>query len=191
MNSVLLISICFCLMTLMLGCEDPASNTHASALFAGGCFWGVEHQLQQLPGVQSVTSGYTGGHTANPTYTQVCSGETGHAECVEVVYDPATISYAALARRFFEIHDPTTLNRQGPDKGTQYRSAIYYRTAEEQAAAKALIAQLRTNGYDVVTELAEASPFYPAEAYHQDYFETHPGHGSCHFPVLRFDTPAK
>ncbi len=163
---------------------------HASAIFAGGCFWGVEHHLQTIPGVISVTSGYTGGRIKNPTYTQVRASDTGHAEAVEVIYDPSAVSYAAIAKRFFEIHDPTTLNRQGPDSGTQYRSAIFYRNDAQKTTAESLIARLRKNGYGVVTELVQATTFYPAEEYHQDYIETHPNR-LCHAPVPRFDAPAK
>jgi peptide methionine sulfoxide reductase msrA/msrB len=199
MSSIPLFILCASVLLLALGCCEsntdtdsatPPSDQTASAIFAGGCFWGVEHHLQAIPGVHSVTSGYTGGSVENPTYKQVCSGDTGHAETVEVIYDPMQINYAALAKRFFEIHDPTTLDRQGPDKGTQYRSAIFYANADQKQTAESLIAQLRKNGYDVVTELVHATKFYPAEEYHQDYIENHPSR-LCHTPVPRFDTPAE
>jgi methionine-S-sulfoxide reductase len=160
------------------------------ALFAGGCFWGVEAHFEEIPGVLLATSGYTGGTTESPTYEQVCTGQTGHAEVVEVVFDPSEVTYEQLARLFFEIHDPTQLNRQGPDAGTQYRSAVFYRDADQKRIADALIAELRKNGYDVVTQVVEAETFFPAEDYHQDYLRKHPERHSCHVRVTRFDTPA-
>ena len=164
--------------------EDAATE---EAIFAGGCFWGVEHYFQQADGVKSVTSGYSGGHVPNPTYEQVCTGTTGHAESVRVVYDPARVSYEQLARLFFEIHDPTELNRQGPDVGTQYRSAVFFRSDEQKKTAEQLIVLLRAKGYAVVTQVLPAGPFYPAEEYHQDYIEKHPDR-PCHARVPRFDT---
>lgn len=165
---------------------QPAVNAEARAIFAGGCFWGVEDAFEKLDGVKSVISGYTGGKGANPSYEQVSTGRTGHAEAVEVRYDPQKVSYAQLARLFFEIHDPTQLNRQGPDVGSQYRSAVFYMDAEQKTIAEGLIAQLKAKGWDVVTELAPASTFYPAEDYHQD-FTRRTGRGGCHFKVPRFD----
>ncbi|MFA6132703.1 MAG: bifunctional methionine sulfoxide reductase B/A protein [Phycisphaerae bacterium] len=168
----------------------PESNWPLQkALFAGGCFWGVEHLFKQAPGVLAVTSGYTGGKVERPTYEQVCTGKTGHAEAVEIVFDPARVSYEQLARLFFEIHDPTTRDRQGPDVGSQYRSAVFYQTPEQKQTAEALIAQLRAKGYAVVTEVVPASTFWPAEADHQDYLRRHPGRYDCHVRVKRFDTP--
>ena len=170
----------------------PAANPNEEiAIFAGGCFWGVEHLFQQVEGVISATSGYTGGHVANPTYKDVCSGRTGHAEAVKVVFDPRQVSYEQLARFFFEIHDPTQLNRQGPDAGTQYRSAVFYATEEQKDIAEKLIAVLRGKGYEVVTQVLPASDFYPAEEYHQDYFEKHTNAHGCHVRVERFATPDK
>lgn len=157
------------------------------AIFAGGCFWGVEHYFKDVNGVISVTSGYTGGHTANPTYKAVCTGTTGHAEAVRVVFDPNRVSYEQLAKLFFEIHDPTQLNRQGPDSGTQYRSAVFYIGDEQKQAAEKLIAQLRANGYNVVTQVAAATAFYAAEDYHQDYLNKHPERPVCHTRVERFE----
>ena len=161
------------------------------AIFAGGCFWGVEHYFQQVKGVRSVISGYTGGHVADPSYRQVCTGATGHAEAVQVVFDPEQTSYEELAKLFFEIHDPTQRNRQGPDVGTQYRSAVFYRNDEQKRIAEELIARLRARGYKVVTQVEPASTFYPAEAYHQNYIDKHPTRPICHTRVRRFDRPAK
>ena len=161
------------------------------AIFAGGCFWGVEHALQSLDGVESVVSGYIGGANENPTYKQVCTGQTGHAEAVLVTFDPAMVSYETLARLFFTIHDPTTKNRQGPDVGTQYRSAVFYANPAQKQTAEMLIVLLRENGYNVTTEVTAATTFYPAETYHQDYFNKHPDSPSCHWPVDRFGAKKK
>ncbi|MDO8302983.1 MAG: bifunctional methionine sulfoxide reductase B/A protein [Sedimentisphaerales bacterium] len=158
------------------------------AIFAGGCFWGVEHAFKDVKGVISVTSGFTGGHTENPTYEQVCTGTTGHAEAVRIVYDPNKVPYEALARLFFEIHDPTQLNRQGPDSGVQYRSAVFYADNEQKQVAEKLIKELTARGYNVVTKVVPATKFYAAEDYHQDYFTKHPSRAVCHTPVDRFGT---
>ncbi len=157
----------------------------ADAVFAGGCFWGIEHLFSRLPGVLNAESGYSGGHVENPTYEQVCTGRTGHAEAVRVTYDPTRIDYERLARHFFEFHDPTQLNRQGPDIGTQYRSAVFYANEAEKRIVADLIVQLEARGYKVVTMLEPLSIFYPAEEYHQRYLARHPGH-FCHMPVKRF-----
>jgi len=144
------------------------------ALFAAGCFWGVEAAFRAVEGVVGTAVGYSGGRTENPTYKQVCSGRTGHAETVEVTYDPARVSYDALLNVFWESHDPTTLNRQGADVGEQYRSAIFFLTPEQEAAARASKAALEANGRfkrPIVTEITQASKFYLAEDYHQQYFE--------------------
>jgi peptide methionine sulfoxide reductase msrA/msrB len=159
------------------------------AIFAGGCFWGVEHFFDKAPGVISATSGYTGGATKNPTYEDVCTDRTGHAEAVKVVYDPAKTSYEALARLFFEIHDPTTVNSQGPDAGTQYRSAIFYMNDRQKEIAEKLIKQLSDKGYKVATRVEKASTFYPAEDYHQDYLVKNPGRPECHVYTPRFEIP--
>jgi len=156
------------------------------AYFAGGCFWGVDYWLRTLPGVVSVTAGYMGGTTKHPTYEQVCSGKTGHAETVEVVFDPAKTSYEDLAKLFFEIHDPTQLNRQGPDVGYQYRSAVFYVDQNQKQIAERLIEQLRTKGLDVVTSVEQAKEFWPAEGYHQDYYGKKGGQPYCHIQVKRF-----
>ena len=150
------------------------------AYLAGGCFWGVEDLFRKVSGVVEATSGYMGGHVNKVTYKEVCLGLTGHAEVVEVKYDPGQISYGELLHIFWEIHDPTTMNRQGPDIGTQYRSAIYFGTPEEQIIAeesKSWAQQFFKS--PIVTEITESSGFWPAEDYHQHYFERNGGHG-CH-----------
>jgi len=155
----------------------------AIATFAAGCFWGVEDAFRGLEGVTQTTVGYTGGRTKNPTYKDVCSHTTGHAEAVEVEFDPRQVSYQKLLDLFWEIHDPTTLNRQGPDVGSQYRSAIFYHDAEQEAAARASKAALEKSGKfkgAIVTEITAAPEFYRAEDYHQQYFEKR-GVKSCHF----------
>ena len=144
------------------------------AIFAAGCFWGIEAAFRELDGVTATTVGYSGGHTEAPTYEQVCSGRTGHAESVEVVYDPSRVSYDQLLNLFWEIHDPTTLNRQGPDIGEQYRSAVFFLNPEQEAAARKSLQTADTGGRfkrPIVTEITPASKFYPAEDYHQQYFE--------------------
>jgi peptide-methionine (S)-S-oxide reductase len=154
----------------------------AKATFAAGCFWGVEATFRQLPGVTSTRVGYTGGKTENPTYQQVCTDMTGHAEAVEVEYDPARVSYEQLLEVFWENHDPTQLNRQGPDWGTQYRSAIFFHSPEqEQAALKSKEALEKSGRYrnKIVTQVVPAVAFYPAEDYHQQYLEKR-GLATCH-----------
>lgn len=141
------------------------------AIFAAGCFWGVEAAFRRLPGVAEAISGYTGGITERPTYEQVCGGQTGHAEAVEVTYDPAKIGFGELVDTFFELHDPTQRNRQGPDIGTQYRSAIFPLTDDQAEIARAKKQALIERGIDVATEVTPAAPFWPAEDYHQRYFE--------------------
>ena len=145
-----------------------------TAIFGAGCFWGVEAAFREVEGVVSTRVGYTGGWFDNPTYTDVCSGRTGHAESVEVTYDPAKVSYDQLLNVFWEVHDPTTLNRQGPDVGSQYRSVIFFRNSEEEAAARASKERLQGSGKHprkIVTEITPASQFWEAEDYHQQYFE--------------------
>lgn len=151
-----------------------------TAIFAGGCFWGVEHLFRAQPGVLEAVSGYIGGHTDNPTYREVCSGQTGHAEAVRVIFDPTQTTYKELLHFFWEIHDPTTLNRQGPDHGTQYRSAVFTTTPEQQTEAEESKAWAQDYfPKPIVTEIVPATTFYPAEDYHQRYFEVHGAHG-CH-----------
>ena len=158
----------------------PVAKGEQVAVFAGGCFWGVEAVFEHVTGVIRVTSGYAGGSVASPSYDAVSSGETGHAESVEIVFDPTQISYGKLMQIFFSVaHDPTQLNRQGPDEGTQYRSAIYYVTETQKREAQSYVAQLtsaKTFSRPIVTELAPLRTFYPAEAYHQDFAEKHPMH---------------
>lgn len=154
----------------------------AKATFAAGCFWGVEATFRQLPGVISTRVGYTGGESANPTYEDVCTDSTGHAEAVEVDYDPAKLSYDKLLEVFWENHDPTQLNRQGPDWGTQYRSAIFFHDPEQEAAALASKEKLGKSGRyrkPIVTQIVPAVAFYPAEDYHQQYLEKR-GLATCH-----------
>ncbi len=150
-----------------------------SAILAGGCFWCLEAAYDELNGVEKVESGYAGGHLDHPSYKQVCTGTTGHAEVVKVDYDPAVISYADLLRVFFTIHDPTTLNRQGNDIGSQYRSAIYYKSPEQKAAALAAIAEFTPVWGHIVTEISPLTIFWPAEPEHEDYFVRNPWSGYC------------
>jgi peptide methionine sulfoxide reductase msrA/msrB len=156
------------------------------AYFAGGCFWGVEHLLQQQKGVISVRSGYMGGNKSNPTYREICDGGTGHAETVEVEFDPAKADYETLARLFFEIHDPTQVDRQGPDIGDQYRSAVFYVDKNQKQITEKLIGILKEKGYEVVTEVAKADTFWIAEDYHQDYYAGNGKQPYCHTYQKRF-----
>jgi len=154
----------------------------AKATFAAGCFWGVEEAFRQTPGVLETAVGYTGGHSDHPTYEQVCSDRTGHAEAVEIQFDPARISYPQLLEKFWKLHNPTTLNRQGPDVGSQYRSAVFYHDDEQREQAEALKRRLDesgTFGRPIVTEITPASTFWRAEDYHQQYVHKRGG-GSCH-----------
>ena len=147
--------------------------------FGAGCFWGVEAAFRQLKGVTSTSVGYSGGSFKTPTYGDVCTGQTGHAEVVQVEYDPSKVSYDELLRVFWQIHDPTTLNRQGPDVGTQYRSAIFFHTPEQNSAVEASKEKLQSSGRykrPIVTEITPASEFYRAEEYHQQYLEKHGRH---------------
>lgn len=157
-------------------------NRRETATLAGGCFWCLEAVFLDLRGVERVASGYAGGHMPRPTYEQVCSGTTGHAEVVQVEFDPDVISYRDLLNVFFTIHDPTTLNRQGGDVGTQYRSAIFYHTAEQQATAASTVAELGASRiWDdaIVTELVPFTEFFPAEEYHRDYYRRNPNQSYC------------
>jgi peptide-methionine (S)-S-oxide reductase len=161
-------------------------QTREVATLGGGCFWCLEAVFDQVQGVESVESGYTGGTVAKPTYRQVCTGMTGHAEVVQVTFDPAVISFADLLGIFFSIHDPTTLNRQGADVGTQYRSAIFYHTPEQQRVAEQTIRDLtaaRLWDDPIVTEVVPLTAFYPAEDYHQEYFERNGGQPYCQIVI--------
>jgi len=152
------------------------------ATLAGGCFWCLEAVFQQLKGVTKVTSGYAGGTVPNPSYEAVCTGRTGHAEVVQIEFDPAGVSYRELLDVFFVIHDPTTLNRQGVDEGTQYRSAVFYHSPQQQQVAEAVIAELEAGKVwddPIVTEVVSLDAFYPAEEYHRDYFRRNPGQSYC------------
>jgi peptide methionine sulfoxide reductase msrA/msrB len=163
--------------------EQRQAKTEAKterALFASGCFWGTEYHFKRLPGVISTTVGFTGGHVENPTYKQVCTGKTGHAETTEVIYDPSKTPYEQLAKLFFETHDFTQVNRQGPDIGPQYRSGIFYLNDEQKQIAEKLAEQLRQKGFNVKTEITKASTFWPAEDYHQDYYDKTQGTPYCH-----------
>ena len=153
------------------------------ALFGGGCFWCTEAVFLQLKGVSAVTSGYAGGHVQQPTYEQICNGDTQHAEVILVQYDETQISFAQLLDVFFATHDPTTLNRQGNDVGTQYRSVIYYLNEEQRVQAQQRIDALKADGLDIVTELSPAPVFYPAEDYHQNFFARNPSQGYCNFAI--------
>ena len=150
------------------------------ATFAAGCFWGVEHAFRQIPGVVEVTSGYTGGHKDDPTYEEVCGHRTGHAEAVLVEYDPSQVGYRQLVDRFFQIHDPTTPNRQGPDVGSQYRSAIFFHSPDQEATARASVEEWQGSlAKRIVTEVVPATKFWPAEEYHQRYIDKG-GEAACH-----------
>lgn len=152
------------------------------ATLAGGCFWCLEAVFQDLKGVEQVVSGYAGGHVANPSYQLVCRGTTGHAEVVQITFDPDVISYSELLEVFFTIHDPTTLNRQGADVGTQYRSAIFYHDTAQKAEVERVIAEITAAGtWDdaIVTEVVPLETFYPAEEYHRDYFKRNPDQAYC------------
>lgn len=161
------------------------ANTQV-ATFGTGCFWCTEAVMESLEGVKKVVSGYSGGHDPNPNYKAVCTGNTGHAECVEVTYDPKVISYADLLEAFFRSHDPTSLNRQGNDVGTQYRSVVFYHTDEQKQLAETAKAELDKSGAyanPIVTEITKFQKFYPAEDYHQNYFANNPDQGYCAFVI--------
>ena len=166
--------------------QTGAGARRETALLAGGCFWGMEEILRKIPGIEETSVGYTGGKVANPTYEQICTGRTGHAEAIKVVFDPSKISYEEVLGYFFRMHDPTTLNQQHNDVGTQYRSAIFYANDQQKEIAERVKAQVSKSGKwrrPIVTEIAQASEFYSAEDYHQKYLVKHPGGYTCH--VLR------
>lgn len=152
-------------------------KTIKSAVIGGGCFWCTEALFQEVPGIESVVSGYAGGHTSHPTYEDVCTGRTGHAEVIQINYDPTLIDYAGILKLFWKAHDPTTLNRQGADVGTQYRSIIFHSNADERAIAEKSRAEAQKDfTRPIVTEIAPLETFHPAENYHQDFADKHPGH---------------
>ena len=162
------------------------AGRYGTAIFAGGCFWGVEYFMQKTPGVITVTSGFTGGHVKNPSYREVCTGTTGHAEAVKIIYDPRKTSYETLLKLFMEIHDPTQVGGQGPDLGDQYRSEIFYLNEEQKKTAEKNINILKAKGYKVATLLTKASEFYDAEGYHQDYYFKNGKLPYCHGYTKRF-----
>lgn len=164
----------------------PVPEGSARATFGGGCFWCTEAVFQRLKGVQSVVSGYTGGHVKNPTYRQICNGNTGHAEVIQVTFDPKTITYAEVLDVFFKTHDPTTKDRQGNDEGPQYRSAIFHHDDEQKRIATELKQTLNASGEfagPIVTEIVPLTEFYPAEQYHQNYFNDNRSAGYCRFVI--------
>lgn len=174
------VAACFLLLLLVAHAQSMKTNKTELATVGGGCFWCSEAIYQMLPGVKSAVSGYAGGDKLNPTYKEVCSGKTGHAEVIQVEFDPAVISYDKLLDTFWEVHDPTTLNRQGADVGTQYRSIILYHNDEQKAAAEKSKAEAQKHfSKPIVTEIVPLTKFWPAEDYHQEYFELNPTAGYC------------
>ncbi len=172
-----------CVNSVSLGFQDGPVQ---EAFFAGGCFWGVEHLLESMPGVLSATSGYMGGTKHAPTYKDVTSGRTGHAETVRVRFDPRKVTFEQVTRRFFEIHDPTQVDRQGPDRGTQYRSAIFVTDSEQEGQVHRLIGLLRKKGVKVATKVEAAGTFWPAEKYHQNWYKRKGSEPYCHVRTERF-----
>lgn len=173
---------------------DPASKKMETVTIATGCFWCTEVIMSRIRGVEKATSGYTNGTTKNPTYEEVCTGLTGHAEAVEVVFDPAVLPFEQLAHIFFDMHDPTTLNRQGNDKGTQYRSGIFYHTEEQKTIAQKVKDELTKSGKfkdPIVTEITKAGTFYPAENYHQDYFDKNVPNKTGNYRYCQYSTIPK
>ena len=165
---------------------DPQKAATDTAIFAGGCFWGVEYYMDKAPGVISTEVGYIGGRGDKPTYEEVCSHTTGYAEAVRIIFDPKKTTYEIVARLFFEIHDPTQLNRQGPDIGDQYRSAVFYLNMEQKSTTEKLVGLLKAKGYDVATVIVPATKFWKAEEYHQQYYAKENGTPYCHAYVKRF-----
>ena len=169
---------------MSLQAETKPASQHEFATFGGGCFWCMEAVFQRLPGIIHSVSGYSGGQKANPTYEDICAHGTGHAEVIQVEFDPAVISYDKVLEVFFESHDPTTMNRQGADEGDQYRSVIFYQDeAQHVAAGRAKLAAQANHSDSIVTELVPLKKFWRAEDYHQDYFNQHPGQGYCAFVI--------
>jgi methionine-S-sulfoxide reductase len=184
MRKIAVVWIVLVLGTLLYAQEKEGVKR---AYFAGGCFWGVEYYLEKLPGVTGVVSGFMGGHLKNPSYRDVVYKKTGHVETVEVVYDPKKVSYETLAKNFFEIHDFTQTDGQGPDIGEQYLSVIFYSDDTEKTVAEKLVGILRKKGYKVATSIRKAETFYKAETYHQDYYERHGKLPYCHAYKKVFD----
>lgn len=186
--SFLVALLSFIFITNLKAQNTMESNAkYERALFASGCFWGTEYYLQKAKGVIETNVGYAGGHLAEPSYRQVCSGTTGHAETVEVIYDPEQTDFETLAKLFFETHDPTQVNRQGPDIGTQYRSAIFYLSEEQKKIAEKLVAELESKGYKIATEISGEARFYEEkESYHHDYYDSRGGTPYCHKYTERF-----
>lgn len=175
-----------CVNSISLVFESEKEIKKDTAIFASGCFWGTEYFLQQINGVIDTKPGYIGGNLDNPTYREVCSGTTGHAEAVRVIFNPDSVTYEELAKLYFETHDPTQVNRQGPDIGTQYRSEIFYFNNEQKEIGKSLIQELQKKGLSIATQLTKASTFWVAEEYHQDYYIKSGKHPYCHRYVKRF-----
>jgi peptide-methionine (S)-S-oxide reductase len=192
-SSVLFMSLAFLLTGMVVWADhhiienqNKMNNNDELATFAGGCFWCTEAIFERVQGVKSVISGYSGGHVINPSYREVTQGTTGHAEAIQITYDPSVVSYIELLEIFFKTHDPTTLNRQGADVGTQYRSAVFYHSEEQRKTAEEIIAALNAEGIwsnPIVTEVTEFSNFYQAEDYHQEYFENNPNQGYCRIVI--------
>jgi len=192
-RAVLFVSLGFLMTGMVVWAENNMSENHHTmknseemATFAGGCFWCTEAIFDQVKGVKSAVSGYSGGHVINPSYREVTQGTTGHAEAIQINYDPEVISYIELLEIFFKTHDPTTLNRQGADVGTQYRSAIFYHSETQRTSAEEIIAALNREGIwnnPIVTEVTEFSNFFAAEAYHQEYYENNPNQGYCRIVI--------
>ncbi|MDM5272514.1 bifunctional methionine sulfoxide reductase B/A protein [Sulfurovum sp. zt1-1] len=178
-----------CVNSISLTFDKKKSDVQekAKAYFAGGCFWGVEYYMEQVKGVIEVRSGFMGGNVKNPGYYDVVRGDTGHIETVEVIYDPAQVSYETLAKTFFEIHDPTQVDGQGPDIGSQYYSAVFVNNDKERKVVNKLIGVLEKKGYKIATKVLNAAPFYKAEEYHQDYYKHKGTTPYCHRRVKRFD----
>lgn len=170
----------YCVNSISMAFVPAKQQKIETAIFASGCFWGTEYHFKRAPGVISTTVGYTGGNVDNPTYKQVCTDKTGHAEAVEVVFDPAKTTYEKLAKLYFETHDFSQLNRQGPDVGTQYRSVIFYSDEQQKQIAEKLVQELRKRKYDVKTQIVPAGKFWPAEKYHQDYYQKTGKTPYCH-----------
>jgi peptide methionine sulfoxide reductase msrA/msrB len=176
-----------CVNSISLIFKADMDNKTETAYFAGGCFWGVEYLMKKQDGVIATTVGYIGGHKDNPTYKEVCSGNTGHAEVLEVVFDPSKVSFEKLTKLFFEIHDFTQVNRQGPDIGEQYRSGVFYMNDEQKKTTENVIKILSNKGYKVATEVTNANKFWKAEDYHQDYYEVTGKQPYCHVYKKIFD----